>query len=293
MLEILVSILVLVLLLYSGRSVYRGLTQSDATAKSVLDVPESDGSARRSLRHLLRVLEVDLEPLFFIAGLVLSATAVSLVFLTVFPGRLGLALVAGISFLPAVVLLMRDLAVWRAYRFESALVDVLDLMSALTASGISPLQAIETAAKGAERCVRVPILGVVARLKLGDTIDNATFPLLRLYETEGNRLFVMALRSRWHDGGHFESLLRALSSALRQRRSWLTEMRGQLSGAKYALFFAAAFPYVLIPFFMWKEPSWLLPLTDNPMGPALLYTAILCQVFGLLWMRSILRNQTW
>ncbi len=115
--------------------------------------------------------------------------------------------------------------------------DVLDLMTALSASGVAPLYALETASKGSERAARKPLLDIVGRLKLGGTIENATQPVLDNYRSEGVRLFIMALRACWHDGPHFESLLRALSSALRQRRAFMIQMRGQLSGARYALLY--------------------------------------------------------
>lgn len=166
-------------------------------------------------------------------------------------------------------------------------------MTALSASGASPLHALDAASKGSPQFVSKPLLEIVSRLRLGDTIENATRPVLQAYRSEGVRLFIMALRSRWHDGPHFESLLRALSSTLRQRRQFMVQMRGQLSGARYALLFAAGFPYLLIPFFMWKEPDWLLPLTEASTGPTVLYTAILCQIGGLLWMRTIMRKQAW
>ena len=291
MLSALSIVIALIVLLYSARTLYLNLTEvhqyPDVDLSGLADMRPSP------LRRILKVLDINLEPLFFVAGIALTATAVCLAFLAVCPTRPGLAALAGFSFLPVSYFILKDLFLWRAHRFEHALVDVLDLMTALSASGVAPLYALETASKGSERAARKPLLGIVGRLKLGGTIENATQPVLDNYRSEGVRLFIMALRACWHDGPHFESLLRALSSALRQRRAFMIQMRGQLSGARYALLFAAGFPYLLIPFFMWKEPDWLLPLTEAPAGPTVLYTAILCQVVGLLWMRTIMRKQTW
>ncbi|MBE95294.1 type II secretion system F family protein [Marinobacter sp.] len=291
MLNVLGIVVSVIAFLCSARLVYVNLVKEDRVGS--VDFDRFARVRLSPLRRVLKVLEINLEPLFFIAGIVLTGTAVSLAFSTVFPEHPGLSALAGISFLPVSYFILKDLLLWRAQRFEHALVDVLDLMTALSASGASPLYALDTASKGSPKFVSKPLLDIVSRLKLGDTVENATRPVLHAYRSEGVRLFIMALRSRWHDGPHFESLLRALSSTLRQRRRFMVQMRGQLSGARYALLFAAGFPYLLIPFFMWKEPDWLLPLTEASAGPTVLYTAILCQIGGLLWMRTIMRKQAW
>ncbi|WP_148862803.1 type II secretion system F family protein [Marinobacter fonticola] len=291
--EIIILLLAGVVFIYSARFLYRHFFEGTAKEEAVIDLNRAALPKPNAVRQALRVLNINLDPLLFFAGLLLIATTVTLVFQTLFPDRTGLAAIAGLSVLPAAGVLIRDLIGWRGQRFEAALVDVIDLVIALTASGASTRQSIETAAKGSPRYVREPLLEIVTRLKLGDSIDNATRPLLRLYRTAGTRLFVMTLISRWHDGANFESLLEALGSALRQRRTTFIQMRGQLSGAKYALLFSAGLPYVLIPFFTWREPEWLAPLTAHPQGPAVVYAAILCQVTGFMWMRRILRKPTW
>jgi tight adherence protein B len=284
-------VVALVVFVCSARLLYVNLTRDDGPQVVWPSSLAAPGAS--PFKRLLGVLEINLEPLFFVAGMVLIGTAVALAFVTVFPHRPGLSALAGISFLPISYFVLKDLFLGRAQRFEHALVDVLELMAALTASGVAPLQALKTAAGNSPRGISVPLLGIASRLTLGDSIENATRPVLDTYRSEGVRLFVMALRSRWHDGPHFESLLRALSSTLRQRRRFTTQVRGQLSGARYALLFSAGFPYLLVPFFMWKEPDWLRPLTDAPMGPMVLYAAIVCQIAGLLWMRTIMRRPSW
>ncbi len=242
------------------------------------------------LQKALHILNINLRPVVFIAGTLLSSVAVCSVFLALFPEQLALAVVAGIALIPLSGLLMKDLVAWRARRFETALVDVVDLMHAATAGGAPPLLALQVAADASQGFVREAVEEVVRRLKLGASIESATNPLLQLYASEGVRLFVNTLTSRWHAGGDFAGLLAALGSILRERSAYRQRLLGQLSGARYALLFTAFFPYVLIPFFLWKEPTWLTPLTNHSLGPMFMLSALVCQVLGFLWMRRILRS---
>jgi len=246
-----------------------------------------------TLKRYLQILGVRLEPLVFASGLCLFAVTISLLFLTMFEEEIGFSIAAGVTFFPLAFYVLKDLVAWRAQEFEWYLVDALDLSASLSASGVTAVKSIEAGAQGASPIVKVELDYLVLRLKLGDSIEGATARLMDRYRSEGVRLFVNLLRSRWHGGADFDVLLRALAKVLRERKAFLMQSRGQLSGAKYALLFAAAFPYLLIPFFQSQEPEWLAPITTHPAGPVILYLAIFLQVFGLLWTRAILRSKSW
>lgn len=246
-----------------------------------------------NLSRYLDVLGLSLKPLVFIAGLCLIATLISLLFLEMFEDEIGFSIAAGVTFFPLALYVLKDLVAWRAQKFETGLVDSLDLAASLGASGVTALRSLEAAAKAGSPQVKTELSNLVERLKLGDSIDGATAQMLDRYNSEGVRLFVNLLRSRWHGGADFVAMLRALTQVLRDRRTFLLQSRGQLSGAKYALCFVAVFPYLLIPFFQSQEPDWLAPITTHPAGPITLYLAILLQVIGLLWTRAILRSKTW
>ncbi|WP_439861538.1 type II secretion system F family protein [Pseudomonas sp. MBLB4136] len=275
-------------LLLSAGMLLRRLAGAAPARELALLTPPNEGFA--ALQVQLRILDIQLRPLLFVAGLLLSSVAVWVIFLSLFPAQLGLSVVAGLAFLPVSLLLMNDLVAWRSRLFETALVDVVDLMHAAAAGGTPPLPALQVAAEASQGFVRKALEDIVRRIRLGASVDEACKPLLSLYTSEGVRLFANTLSSRWHAGGDFEGLLRALGSILRERSFYRQRLQGQLSGARYALLFAAFFPYILIPFFMWKEPGWLLPLTEHPRGPALVLGALLCQILGFLWMRRILRS---
>ncbi|WP_298189888.1 type II secretion system F family protein [uncultured Pseudomonas sp.] len=289
MAELMLGLLAVVAMLASAVLVFRRLSAGEQQAVS-LDSIMQPQDRPLGLARLLRVLNIQLRPALFIGGVLLVSAAVFSLFLSVFPTRFTLALVAALILLPVTLLLINDLAAWRSRQFETALVDVVDLMYAAAAGGTPPLRALQVAADGAQGFVRKALYEIIRRLELGASVDEACKPLLRLYSSEGVRLFADTLASRWHAGGDFEGLLQALGNILRERSFYRQRMQGQLSGARYALLFAGFFPYILIPFFLWKEPDWLIPLTQEPLGPTLMLSALLCQICGFLWMRRILRS---
>ena len=297
MTEIFLWILSIGILLYSGFLVLQhwGDDPDVLTEQAEMDAQESRLSDQRikaykGLRGTLKRLNIDLSPLLVIVGGLMSGIAVFFIFISLFPSKLTLAAIAGASFLPISLLVLKDIAAWKSRRFERALVDIVDLMHSAAVGGTSPLASLSVAAQASRGFVRESIEDVIQRLKLGATIESAANPLVRRYPTEGVQLFVKTLTSRWHSGGDFEGLLAALGRILRDRSAFRQQLKAQLSGARYALIFAAFFPYILIPFFMWKEPDWLTPLTTHPMGPTFMFSAVVCQIFGFLIMRKILRS---
>lgn len=286
-----IGLAVAILVVSASRFVYLMYRDDISEVESRLRALVDDRDS--TFTRYLQILGVRLEPLVVAAGLCLLAVTISLLFLAMFEEAIGFSIAAGITFFPLAFYVLKDLVAWRAQEFEWYLVDALDLSASLSASGVTPVKAIEAGAKGASPMVKAELDYLVLRLKLGDSIKGATERLLDRYRSEGVRLFVNLLRSRWHSGANFDALLRALSKVLRERKTFLIQSRGQLSGAKYALLLAAAFPYLLIPFFKSQEPDWLAPITAHPAGPVILYLAIFLQVFGLLWTRAILRSKSW
>lgn len=286
-----IGLAVVILVVSASRFVYLMSRNETVDTEGQLRALVDDRDS--TVTRYLQILGVRLEPLVFAAGLCLLAVTISLLFLTIFEDEFGFSIAAGLTFFPLAFYVLKDLVAWRAQEFEWYLVDALDLSASLSASGVTAVKAIEAGAQGAAPIVKAELDYLVLRLKLGDSIDGATARLLDRYRSEGVRLFVNLLKSRWHGGADFDALLRALTKVLRDRKTFLIQSRGQLSGAKYALLFAAAFPYLLIPFFQSQEPEWLAPITTHPAGPVILYLAIFLQVFGLLWTRAILRSKSW
>lgn len=288
MFETILFFLLLVIMLYIGRQLFFG---PDTDGSSQGDEENTNnGSSSNSLTRALRTLRLEIEPLVFVAAVAMIGIVVFLLFLELFPGSVSLASIAAIALVIFAFSLLGDLAKWRARRFEAGLVDAIDLLQAALHSGENPRDALRTAADVSKGAVKKELNELAKRLELGMPIEKATGRMVELYDSEGVRLFTQVLIAKWNAGGDLLMLLKSVNRIIRDRVKLRLKVAGQLAGARYALFFVAFVPYMVIPAFLWKAPGWLQTLTDHPMGPTFLLSAVLLQVAGLFWMRRILRT---
>lgn len=293
MFETLLFFLLLVIMLYSASQLFFGRRSggfSVAGGQNGNGNGNGNGASSKGLGGNLRTLRLRIEPLVFIVAIIMIALLVFLLFLELFPDAITLALIAAIALVIFAFSLIGDLAKWRARRFEAGLADVLDLLQAALQAGENPSDALRTAATVSKGPIKVEFDELSKRLELGMPIEKATARMLELYDSEGVRLFTQVLVAKWNAGGDLLTLIRSVNRIIRDRLRLRLKVSGQLAGARYALFFVALIPYLLIPVFLWKEPGWLNTLTQHPLGPSLLLAAILLQVVGFFWMRKVLRT---
>lgn len=167
--------------------------------------------------------------------------------------------------------------------------DAIDIVQAGLRGGLNPTQALAETAAATDGPVSTEFVEIGRRLDLGFAIEDATSRMVELYDSEGVRLFTQALIASWTAGGDLATMLRSVNRVIRERVKLRLHMSGQLSGMRYSAILLAVLPYTVIPFVMWKQPVWLETLLYHPLGPKLLLSAILLQVFALFWLRRILR----
>ena len=286
--ELLLFIAGLVLFLYLGTNLLLGIARRDTLSDEWRE--ESEAAAGKSrLGRQLQTLRIDIGPVVFLLLVLLVSALIALLFLELFPDRFLLAGLAGMAVGVFGFALVRDLAAWRARRFEERLVDAIDIMQAALRGGLNPTQALAETAKALEAPVGSEFAEIGKRLRLGFPIQDATTRMVELYDSEGVRLFTQSLIATWSAGGDLASMLRSVNRIIRERVKLRLHMTGQLSGMRYSAILLAVLPYTVIPFVMWKQPVWIDTLLYHPLGPRLLLAAVLLQVLGLFWMRRILR----
>ncbi len=241
------------------------------------------------LPRLLLRLNLPLAPPVFVAGLLLLGLGLLLLLTEVAAVELPLAAGGSLALLLMLLLLLRDLADRRGRRFESRLLDAMDLMSAALQGGLPARQALQAAALGSRGAVREELEEIVQRLELGLSMERSVHRIGLRYDTEGVRLFQQALIAKWHSGGDFATLIRAVNGLIRDRIKLRAKVEGQLSGARYAALFSGGLPYLLVPLFLWRQPEWFDALFSHPRGSTLLVGAALLQLGGFFWLRRILR----
>lgn len=289
MFETILFFMLLLIMLYAASQLFLG-RHSEGELAAEWQAEENKGTEDSGLQKSLRTLKLEIEPLVFVAAVGMIAIVVFLLFLELFPDAVMLAVLAAVALVFFAFSLLGDLAKWRARRFETGLVDAIDLLQAALQSGATPLDSLRTAADVSKGALKLEFDELSKRLELGMSIEKATSRMVGRYDSEGVRLFTQVLIAKWNAGGDLLLLLRSVNRIIRDRLKLRLKVMGQLAGARYALLFVAIIPYLVIPAFLWKEPGWLNILKDHPLGPTFLLGAVLLQVVGFFWMRRILRT---
>lgn len=225
-----------------------------------------------------------------VAPLLVLSAAVWLVFLELTPGSALVPALAALTFALGCLGLMRDFCQWKTQRFEERLVEAVDLMVAVLRVGENPRSALVQVARLMREPVGRECGDVVRRLDQGLELEQAVQRMVSVYDAEGTRLFVQALRAKWGAGGDLAEVLNGVSRSIRERMRTTLQMRGQLSGVAYAGVMLAGMPYALYAFFLLSQPGWVESIHAHALGQQLLHWALGLQVLGLFALLHVLRS---
>lgn len=234
----------------------------------------------------------DVQPGLVLLAVLLLSVLVLMVFLEIFPQTLMIPLLASLAFAITCLGLIRDVVHWRARRFENKLIDAVDMMIPSLRMGNNTLQSLTAMTRSSDGLVKREFSDLVQRIEIGLELKGAMSRIKDLYDSEGVRLFCMALLAKSRHGGDLAMTLTAINETMRERLKMRLQMTGQLSGVRLAAFILAAAPYVLYSFFLWVQPGWVSAIHNHELGVKLLYGAMLIQVMGMAWLVLILDSES-
>lgn len=221
--------------------------------------------------------------------LVLIGILVALLVVTLSPGLYWAGPLAGIAVAWLIWSTLIEAARQRAWRFESLLVDAIDLTVGALSAGQTPTEALASGAEGAMDPVRAELRELAAQLRGSVPIERAVQRMVRGYDSESVRIFTQLLIAKWEVGGPLAPALQSVTKTMRHSVSLRAKLYTHVAGAQTAAIIVAILPYLLIAIFAWKRPEALTIVWALPWGPQLFVTAIFLQLAGFVWLRRILR----
>lgn len=177
----------------------------------------------------------------------------------------------------------------RTARFEERLVDGIDIMIATLRGADNPRQALASASGVVPPPVGTEFREILRRLDLGMDIRRALIRLRMNYDSEGVRMFSSALVATWQTGGDLAPTLMNVNHLIRERIKHRLRVKSRLAGAQSSAILVAICPYVALLAMMIWNPVWIRMLFSHPWGPTLIFFAVICQLFGFLWLRRMMR----
>jgi tight adherence protein B len=255
------------------------------------DAPAAVAPPPGRIERRLRAAGLAGPPEAYLFATSVLAAVVSLALLQFFP-EFPIAALIGVAF--ACYLPWAAMAEWarrRARRFEQYLTESLDLMGGALYAGSNLTQALRTAGSASEPPVRREFDEVVRRVGLGMPLERAFDRMVTSYPCEGVRLFTQTLVAKQQAGGNLTPVLKSLNETLRDRWRQQRQIQSQLSGARLTGIVGVLLPYLLVPLLAWLEPGWFAVLLGHPLGPPLIFLAVMLQLLGVLWLWRILNRE--
>tara|TARA_R100001377_G_scaffold82177_2_gene62304 strand:- start:7280 stop:8155 length:876 start_codon:yes stop_codon:yes gene_type:complete len=244
-----------------------------------------------TVRLFILSFDLALTPWLLMACLVLISTTITLFCIEIYPNTYLAPVLVGFVFLLACLGVMNDILQWRARKFETQLIDAMEVMIPSLRIGNNTVSALRKTAENLKGMIQRELNEAIRRIDNGLEMNAAMARMIDLYDSEGVRMFVIALQTKSRFGGDLAMILASLNETLRERIKMRMQMTGQLSGVRLTAFLLAAAPYILYGFFYFIQPEWNNAIHQHPLGNKLLYSAMLLQIAGMVWMFYILNSE--
>lgn len=267
----------------------RELTAPMAGREGGADDTRSETKVPSRLDAKLRCAGLALPGWAFVLSVALVAAAFAYGIWSLLPQLPVAALFAGLVAAMIPFSIVGAAAHHRARNFLEKLVDAIDVMCAALDGGEPPANALATASQACEEPAKRELREAHQRLQLGFSVRRCFARMVERYDSEGVRLITQTLIVKWQAGGDLSPVLRSVNQVVRDRLRQDRELRTNLAGAQASAILTAVLPFLLLPFFFWRRPTWFQDLTGNPLGLQLLTGAILLQIAGFLWLRRLMR----
>ncbi|SIP86374.1 tight adherence protein B [Aromatoleum tolulyticum] len=174
-------------------------------------------------------------------------------------------------------------------QFERQLPEALDLMGRALRAG----HAFPTAIKMVAEEMKDPIGGefriLFDEMNYGVPQQTALLNLASRTDSTDLSYFVIAVLIQRDSGGNLAELLDNISSIIRARLKLYGEIRTLSAEGRLSAWILGSLPFATAAMINIVNPGFMKVLWEDPAGINFIYGALVMMVFGVLWMRKIIR----
>lgn len=241
------------------------------------------------LTRAISVIGFSIHPVILIVLFLIISVGSWLLVLTLYPTATTSAIIIAMVIFVGQFILVIDVAGTLLAKFEYHFLSFIETVQACLSTGMSFNQSCTFAHQHSEGQVHKEVGKFLVRLTVSSDIKACLFPLAKRYNCETVRLFCHSVITYNESHCDLRDMLQGVSELMSARALHKKQIKAKLSGTKYAALFSGILPYSLIPLFHHQDPTWFDPLLQHQSGSAFITMAVLCQLFGLLWLRLSLR----
>jgi tight adherence protein B len=211
-------------------------------------------------------------------------------------GGLLLSLLGGFSLLPGLVGIALGLVVpflvlsikanRRRSRFAEQLPETLQLLAGSLAAGHSLLQAVDTAAREAPDPISPEFNRALVEARLGVDIEDALTDVAQRMRSQDFLWVVMAIRIQRKVGGNLAELMTTVAATLRERQQLRRQVKVLSAEGRLSAWILGLLPVAFALYLLMTNPEYLSGLWSDPLGIAMLLTALVLMVVGAFWLKK-------
>lgn len=296
------AVLVFVMFLLLGQTVYWALatrrdeeskdlarrlgTVADKTAAPLFRMGQRNQAGLAAwLDGMLRQAGADYPLSTLYLRIALVTTLAIIVGMLLTKSLLGLAL-GVLGYLP--ILLLASQAEERARKLNEQMPDGLDLIARSLQAGHGISEAMRVVAEEAAMPLAQEFGRVYEEHNLGRDFRECLQNLTRRNPSSFDlQIFVSSVLLQRDTGGNLVEILQNIANTIRQRYVFQGKVRALTSEAKFTAWILGGLPFVVGGILMVMRPSYLLPLTTDPIGHLMLIYCFLSFSFGVFVMRDM------
>lgn len=191
------------------------------------------------------------------------------------------------AFLPPIYL--RFMASRRRRAFDSALPEVLQLISGALSAGLSLAQAVDTVVREGPEPIASEFKRVLVEARIGVALEDAFDGVAARFNSKDFAWAVMAIRIQRQVGGNLAELLTTVAATMRERQYLRRHVRALSAEGRLSAVILCGLPPVFAFFLFLTNREFLEPMYSNARGIVVSIAGVGWLLLGVLWMSRMVK----
>jgi tight adherence protein B len=172
---------------------------------------------------------------------------------------------------------------------ENQLADALTIIAAGLSAGYSFLQGAKLAADQLPPPISEELERVVRLSSLGMPVEQALQIMAERVQSYDYDITVSAILVQLRRGGNLSRILNTIADTIRQRIELRGEIAASTAQARFSGWILMALPFAVATMVFIINPQWMRLLLDTELGRKMIWTGVVMQTLGMLWIRKLLQ----
>ncbi|WP_248759587.1 type II secretion system F family protein [Pseudarthrobacter sp. SSS035] len=176
----------------------------------------------------------------------------------------------------------------RRAKFDTQLVDTLQLLSGGLRAGHSILRAIDAAAAESQKPTSEEMRRVITETSLGRDLLAALNDTALRMKNEDFVWVSQAIQINREVGGNLAEVLDQVNETIRERSEIKGQIKALAAEGKFSAYILIAMPFGIVAMLLSVSPNYMNSMFSHPLGWAMIGASFVLMTIGSLWMRKII-----